>query len=223
MATQLSEGVLQSSPSLHASINVHPKGHALARTQVIASFIMNLGQVLITSLYNMYGSSLIDQLLQQGCTPLRGLTCALPFLHMTIACKQTLLACAAKVYPYDSDDFHRVCLSMVAASPDSSVPSGNIILARTTERGDKTDQEHSLVLAIGGDSLLAISGLVSGAVQHRPIALDLLWKASVHIYTSSTMLLTIVACHAYCHAYCYAFARVMGGITQLAMLAKHLL
>lgn len=64
---------------------------------------------------------------------------------------------------------------MVAASPDSSVPSGNIILARTNERGDKTDREHSLVLAIGGDSVLAISGLVSGAAPHRPIALDLLW------------------------------------------------
>ena len=74
---------------------------------------------------------------------------------------------------------------MVAASPDSSVPSGNIILARANDLGEKTDRENSLVLAIGGDALLAISGLVSGAEQQRPIALDLLWK--VRTFLSCTV------------------------------------
>ena len=88
-----------------------------------------------------------------------------------------LLGSAAKqLYPYDSNDFHRVCLAMVVAASDSSAPSGNIILARANDRGEKTDRENSLVLAIGGDALVAIGGLVSKAEPQRPIALDLLWK-----------------------------------------------
>lgn len=97
------------------------------------------------------------------------------------------VAARQQLYPYDSNDFHRVCLAMVAAAPDSSAPTGNIILARSNDRGDKQDRENSLVLAIGGDALLAISGLVSGAEPQRPIALDLLWKVLTPLLQTLSM------------------------------------
>ena len=78
-------------------------------------------------------------------------------------------------YPYSGNDYHRVTLAMVTASPEQSTPSGSIILVRENNKREKEERESCLVLAVGGDSLLAISGLVSGASPQRPIALDLLW------------------------------------------------
>ncbi|DBB04512.1 TPA: hypothetical protein ACH3X1_012606 [Trebouxia sp. C0004] len=81
-----------------------------------------------------------------------------------------------KPYPYNKNDYFQVCLLMLAHSPAEASPLGTVILSRIDEKGEKEDREHSLLLQIGGDSLLAISSVVMGTPHERPVALDLLWK-----------------------------------------------
>lgn len=84
-------------------------------------------------------------------------------------------AASYKPYPYNKKDYFKVCLLMLAhSSPETAL--GTIILSRIDEQGDKEDREHALLLQIGGDSLLAITGVVMGTLHQRPVALDLLWK-----------------------------------------------
>ncbi|DBB13695.1 TPA: hypothetical protein ACH3X3_000713 [Trebouxia sp. C0006] len=88
----------------------------------------------------------------------------------------TSAAAFFKPYPYNKKDYFQVCLLMLAHSPAEASPMGTVILSRIDEKGEKEDREHSLLLQIGGDSLLAISSVVMGTPHERPVALDLLWK-----------------------------------------------
>ncbi len=74
---------------------------------------------------------------------------------------------------------------MLAHSPAEASPLGTVILSRIDEKGEKEDREHSLLLQIGGDSLLAISSVVMGTPHERPVALDLLWKVPFTLYHDS--------------------------------------
>jgi hypothetical protein len=90
-----------------------------------------------------------------------------------------------KPYPYNKKDYFQVCLLMLAHSPAEASPLGTVILSRIDEKGEKEDREHSLLLQIGGDSLLAISSVVMGTPHERPVALDLLWKVPFTLYHDS--------------------------------------
>ena len=110
-----------------------------------------------------------------------GKVSSLPATHLMFAA-----AAFFKPYPYNKKDYFQVCLLMLAHSPAEASPMGTVILSRIDEKGEKEDREHSLLLQIGGDSLLAISSVVMGTPHERPVALDLLWKVQFTLYCNSS-------------------------------------
>ncbi len=59
------------------------------------------------------------------------------------------------------------------------VRAGFLLLMRVDSRGELSDEEHGLVLAVGGDTMRCISLLTQRSAGERPLALDLLWQVGL--------------------------------------------
>ena len=97
---------------------------------------------------------------------------------MLYYCAQEVCALAAlKPYPYQQKDYFQVDLLLLAEEAEYSGGSvGAAILARLDEYGERIDRQYSLILQIGGDSLLALRSLQENVPLERPLALNVLWK-----------------------------------------------
>ncbi len=144
---------------------------------VVRSIPKLLHQVQCPSLAHAHNPTMILSVCDQSTYLASGKVSPLPATQLVLAA-----AAFFKPYPYNKKDYFQVCLLMLAHSPAEASPMGTVILSRIDEKGEKEDREHSLLLQIGGDSLLAISSVVMGTPHERPVALDLLWKVQFTLY-----------------------------------------